>query len=78
MTPPTGDNGWTEWRNHVLEQGKRHEDCWKCALKQLGELRNELTALKVEIKIKFGVVGVLGGVIGSVAMMLFHSVFLEG
>lgn len=59
ITPTEGPNGWKSWGNHVLVELERNEAAHKEIILRLNSIENSI----VELKVKSGVWGMLGGAI---------------
>ncbi len=63
MTPDDFDNGWKEWKNHVLSE-----------LDRLKPIQTDLTNIKVAIenlKVKSGIWGAIAGIIPSMGVIVY-------
>jgi len=65
--PPGDENGWNEWRHHVLETLKRVENKQDTLKESVVEVRENVAKLQV----KAGVWGGIAGLIGPAAVFLW-------
>lgn len=75
------NNGWDEWRNHVLQEQKRQGRVLDQLMNDLQNFRlyisTEVRQVKTEVKIKSGVWGAIAGLIPSsivVAYVIIKSI----
>jgi len=68
VMPP--QNGWEEWKNHVLMELKRQNDLMEGIFAKLNRLSEEIAALKV----KAGVWGLLGGAIPVLVSLCIYII----
>jgi hypothetical protein len=70
--PDHGDNnGWGEWKNHVLQSLQRHED-------KIDEVLNIVKQIEIENsaqRVKSSLLGTLGGGITAGVMMVVKSIW---
>lgn len=72
MTPPNNPNGWDKWGSHVIAEVARQGNLLGVISQQLADLRVDIAKMKTEIRIKSGIMLVVGAVAGSAAMMVIQ------
>lgn len=75
-TENRGDSGFGEWRNHILESLKRHEDSLRRNEEKLEEVLRIVQQIEIEQsaqRVKVGMLGSLTGGIGAGIVMAIKS-----
>ena len=75
------DNGWSEWSRHVLKELERLNACYIALNKKVDENREKtltcVNTIKLDVarlKLKSGIIGLLGGAIPVAIMLLIKWV----
>ncbi len=61
------ENGWNEWSKHVLRELVRLNACYETLDTRLNDVRLEI----VQLKVKSGIWGLVGGAIPVVVLLAF-------